>query len=59
MSDMSDLLETFTAALPHLWMMDTARYLVAAALMTALLAVFWRAGLAACPEYSGGDTPDL
>ena len=47
MSAMSDLLETYTAALPHLWMMDTARYLVAAALMTAILAVFWRAGLAA------------
>ena len=44
---MSDLLETFTAVLPALWIADTARYLVAAALMSAILAMFWRAGLAA------------
>ena len=44
---MSDLIETFTAALPALWIADTARYLVAAALMSAIVAVFWRAGLAA------------
>ena len=44
---LSDLIETFTAALPALWIADTARYLVAAALMSAIVAVFWRAGLAA------------
>src|SRR5688572_741539 len=44
---MSDLLETYLSALPALWLADTARYLVAAALMSVLLAAFWRAGLAA------------
>ncbi len=44
---MSDLLRTYFSFLPGLWLADTARYLVAAALMTAVLAVFWRAGLAA------------
>lgn len=44
---MSDLLKTYFSALPALWVADTARYLVAAALMAAVLAVFWRAGLAA------------
>ncbi len=32
--------------LPILWLIDSARYVVAASLMTAVLAVFWRAGLA-------------
>ena len=43
---MHDPFETVISALPAIWMMDTARYLVAAALMTIVLAVFWRAGLA-------------
>ena len=36
---MTDLFQTYVSALPGVWMMDTARYLVAAALMAAILAV--------------------
>jgi len=43
---MHDPFETVITALPAIWMMDTARYLVAATLMTIIVAVFWRAGLA-------------
>jgi lathosterol oxidase len=43
---MNDPFESFISTLPLLWMIDSARYLVAAALMTAILALFWRAGLA-------------
>lgn len=42
---MIDLLETYLFALPGAWIMDTARYLVAAALMAVILRVFWNAGL--------------
>ena len=42
---MTDPLQTFLALLPRLWLMDSARYLVAAALMSLVVAVFWRAGL--------------
>lgn len=43
---MRDPIDVVVSALPALWMMDTGRYLVAATLMTLVLAVFWRAGLA-------------
>jgi sterol desaturase/sphingolipid hydroxylase (fatty acid hydroxylase superfamily) len=42
---MTDLLELYLSALPGAWIMDTGRYLVAAALMAAILHVFWKAGL--------------
>ncbi len=44
---MNDLFQTYVSALPGMWMMDTARYLVAATVMATILVVFWRAGLAA------------
>jgi Delta7-sterol 5-desaturase len=44
---MNDLFQLYVSALPGIWMMDTARYLVAATVMAAILAVFWQAGLAA------------
>jgi sterol desaturase/sphingolipid hydroxylase (fatty acid hydroxylase superfamily) len=44
---MNDPFHTFLSALPVLWLIDTGRYLVAATVMTAILAVFWRGGLAA------------
>lgn len=43
---MSDLFQTYVSALPGIWMVDTARYLVAAAVMAAVLRIFWRVGLA-------------
>jgi len=43
---MNNPFHTYLSALPVLWLIDSARYLVAAAVMTAILAVFWRAGLA-------------
>jgi sterol desaturase/sphingolipid hydroxylase (fatty acid hydroxylase superfamily) len=43
---MNDLLQTYVEAWPGIWLVDTARYLVAAALMAATVAVFWRSGLA-------------
>ena len=43
---MSELLQTYVSAWPGIWLMDTGRYLVAAGLMAAILAAFWRAGLA-------------
>jgi len=39
---MIDLIELYLSALPGAWIMDTARYLVAAALMAAILRVFWK-----------------
>ncbi len=43
---MNELLQVYLSAWPTVWAMDTARYLVAATLMAAILALFWRAGLA-------------
>ena len=43
---MSDLLQTYVSAWPGIWVIDTVRYLVAAALMAVILRLFWRAGLA-------------
>ena len=43
---MNELFQTYVSAWPGIWIMDTARYLLAAALMAAILRVFWRAGLA-------------
>ena len=43
---MNELLHVYLSAWPTVWAMDTARYLVAAALMATILALFWRAGLA-------------
>ncbi len=42
---MTDPVQTFFALLPHLWLMDSARYLVAATVMSLIVAAFWRAGL--------------
>ena len=44
---MNDPLHFLASVLPLLWLIDAGRYLVAAGLMTAVVAVFWRAGLAA------------
>ena len=43
---MTDLLQTYVSAWPGIWVIDTVRYLLAAALMAAILRIFWRAGLA-------------
>jgi sterol desaturase/sphingolipid hydroxylase (fatty acid hydroxylase superfamily) len=43
---MRDLLQSYVDAWPGVWLVDTGRYLVAAALMAAIVAVFWRSGLA-------------
>ncbi len=43
---MNNLLHAYIEAWPDAWLIDTGRYLVAASAMTAVLAVFWRAGLA-------------
>lgn len=43
---MNEPLQIYFAAWPTVWVMDTARYVVAAALMAAILALFWKAGLA-------------
>ncbi len=43
---MNELLHVYLSAWPTVWAMDTARYLVGATLMAAILALFWRAGLA-------------
>ena len=42
---MNELLHVYLSAWPTVWVMDTARYLVAATLMASILALFWRAGL--------------
>ena len=42
---MNELLHVYLSAWPTIWVMDTARYLVAATLMASILALFWRAGL--------------
>jgi len=42
---MTELLRAYFSALPGIWIIDTGRYLAAAALMAAILRVFWRAGL--------------
>jgi len=43
---MNDLLQTYFDAWPGVWAMDTGRYVVAATLMAAIVAAFWRSGLA-------------
>src|SRR5262249_18816368 len=43
---MNDLLRTYFDAWPGVWAMDTARYVVAATLMAAIVAAFWQSGLA-------------
>jgi len=43
---MNDLLQIYFSAWPGIWVMDTVRYLLAAAMMAAVLRVFWRFGLA-------------
>ena len=43
---MSELLQTYISAWPGIWLVDTGRYLLAAGLMAAILALFWRVGLA-------------
>jgi sterol desaturase/sphingolipid hydroxylase (fatty acid hydroxylase superfamily) len=43
---MSDLLHLYMEAWPRVWAMDTGRYAVAATLMAAIVAGFWRFGLA-------------
>ena len=43
---MNELWHVYLSAWPTVWVMDTARYLVAATLMATILALFWRAGLA-------------
>jgi lathosterol oxidase len=43
---MDDLLHTYISVWPSVWVMDTARYLIAAALLAIILRLFWRAGLA-------------
>ena len=43
---MTDLLQTYISAWPGVWAMDTARYLLAAVSMTAVLVLFWRSSLA-------------
>jgi Delta7-sterol 5-desaturase len=43
---MTELLHTYVSTWPGVWLMDAARYLVAAALMALILRLFWRAGLA-------------
>lgn len=43
---MDDLLQTYLSILPHAWLLDTGRYLIAASLLAVILRLFWRAGLA-------------
>jgi len=43
---MNEALHVYLAAWPTVWVVDTARYLVAATLMATILALFWKAGLA-------------
>lgn len=43
---MSDLLQSYVHAWPGVWALDTARYAMAATLMAAIVAGFWRFGLA-------------
>jgi lathosterol oxidase len=43
---MNESMHVYLSAWPTVWVMDTARYLTAATLMAAVLALFWRAGLA-------------
>jgi Delta7-sterol 5-desaturase len=43
---MNELFQTYVSAWPGIWMMDTTRYLLAAALMAVILRVFWRTRLA-------------
>jgi lathosterol oxidase len=43
---MNDLFQTYVSAWPGIWIMDTARYLLAAALMAVILRILWRFGLA-------------
>lgn len=39
---MNDLLQLYASAWPGIWLVDTARYLIAAALMALILRLFWR-----------------
>ncbi|MBI3199422.1 MAG: sterol desaturase family protein [Rhodospirillales bacterium] len=43
---MNESMQVYLSAWPTVWAMDTGRYLVGATLMAAILALFWRAGLA-------------
>jgi sterol desaturase/sphingolipid hydroxylase (fatty acid hydroxylase superfamily) len=43
---MTELLQIYVSAWPGVWLMDTARYLLAALAMAAILRLFWKAGLA-------------
>jgi lathosterol oxidase len=43
---MNNPFHSYLSALPVLWLIDAARYLVAASVMAAILAMFWRVGLA-------------
>ncbi|OFW99694.1 MAG: hypothetical protein A3D94_16060 [Alphaproteobacteria bacterium RIFCSPHIGHO2_12_FULL_66_14] len=43
---MNELMQIYLSVWPGVWVMDTARYLVAATLMVTILALFWKAGLA-------------
>ena len=43
---MNDLLHIYISAWPGIWLVDTARYLAAAAIVAIILRLFWRVGLA-------------
>jgi Delta7-sterol 5-desaturase len=43
---MNELLQIYVSAWPQIWLVDTARYLIGAALMAAVLRLFWGMGLA-------------
>jgi Delta7-sterol 5-desaturase len=43
---LDDLLHTYISIWPGVWVMDTARYLIAASLLAIILRLFWQAGLA-------------
>ena len=43
---MDGLLQTYISIWPGVWVMDTARYLIAASLLAIILRLFWQAGLA-------------
>jgi sterol desaturase/sphingolipid hydroxylase (fatty acid hydroxylase superfamily) len=54
---MNDLFQLYVSAWPGIWVMDTTRYLLAAAAMAAVLRIFWRAGLARRKLQARGATP--
>ena len=39
---MDEMLSTYIGAWPEAWAVDTARYLVAASVMAAIIATFWQ-----------------